>query len=315
MQDNFGRNINYLRLSITDLCNYRCVYCMDSDSTKKCEHSEILSIEELVNIGKVSVECGINKIRITGGEPLLRQGILSLCEDLKAIDGLDELAITTNGTKLSEMAADLRSVGVDRLNISLDTLNKEKFSKLTRTGNLDEVINGIKAASNAGFENIKINVVLMAGINDDEIEDFVNITKESSVSVRFIELMPIGPCKEWYDERFMSTNAVVERVPNLTPVSRDGVASVYKLKGSRGTVGLISPISHYFCNECNRLRVTADGRLLPCLHSDLGYNVKGLSNSELKNVFHLAINNKPSGHHIVENHTSDNRDYMHKIGG
>ena len=275
----------------------------------------LLSIEELLIIGRTAIDCGINKIRLTGGEPLVRSDVLKLCEGLKSINGLDELNITTNGARLYEMASDLKDTGVDRINISLDTLNEEKYRKITRIGSIDKVLNGLEEAQRVGFKDTKINVVLMAGVNDDEIKDFVNITKDSSVSVRFIELMPIGPCKEWYDERFMSTNAVIERVPDLLPVSRDGVASVYKLKGSIGTVGLISPISHYFCNECNRLRVTADGRLLPCLHSDLGYNVKGLSNSELKNVFHLAINNKPSGHHIAENHTSDNRDYMHKIGG
>lgn len=315
MKDCFGRNINYLRLSITDLCNYRCIYCMDSHGVKKREHSEILSIEELINISKVSVDCGINKIRITGGEPLVRKGVLDLCEGLKKINGLEELAITTNGSKLSEMAKDLKSAGVDRINISLDTLDKDKFEKITRIGNLDEVLDGIDAVVHAGFNNTKINVVLMRGINDDEIETFVKYTKDNPVSVRFIELMPIGPSKEWYDNRYISTEEVIKRVPELIEAGKDGVSRVYKLGEAIGTVGLISPISNCFCKECNRLRVTADGRLLPCLHSDLEYNVRALSDKELMETFHTAINNKPVSHHIVENHTSDNNDYMNKIGG
>lgn len=315
MQDSYGRNINYLRLSITDSCNYRCVYCMDSDDAKKRKCRDILSIEELINIGKAAVNCGIDKIRITGGEPLLRKDILSLCEGLKAIDGLKELTLTTNGARLSEMAKDLRAAGVDRLNISLDTLKEERFKEITRTGSLDEVLKGIEASVNAGFTNTKINVVLMAGINDDEIEDFVNLTMNNPVSIRFIEFMPIGPYKERYDERFISTNAVLEKVPELIPVNRDGVANIFKLEGAMGTVGLISPVTNCFCDECNRLRITADGRLLPCLHSDMEYNVRGMSNKELIDTFYLAIKNKPRKHHIVENHISDNSDYMNNIGG
>lgn len=315
MQDKYSRNINYLRLSITDLCNYRCIYCMDSDGVKKRDHSEILSIEELINIGKIAVECGVNKIRITGGEPLVRKGVLELCKGIKAVNGLDELAITTNGAKLSEMAMDLKLAGVDRLNISLDTLNEDKYKKITRIGSLNEVIDGIKAADKAGFKNTKINVVLMAGINDDEIEDFINITRDNPISVRFIELMPIGPSKRWYSKRFMSTDEVLKKVPDLQHLEHDGVADMYKLSGALGSVGLISPVSHIFCGECNRLRVTADGRVLPCLHSNLEYNVKGLSTMEIKEVLIDAINNKPLRHHIVENHTSDNLSYMQTIGG
>lgn len=315
MQDNYGRNINYLRLSVTDLCNYRCIYCMDDDGVGKRNHDDILSIGELIDISKAFVSCGIDKIRITGGEPLVRKGVLNLCEGLKVIDGLKELVMTTNGKMLTEMAADLKSVGVDRLNISLDTLNGEKFRKITRIGSIEEVFRGLEASFKAGFDNIKINVVLMAGINDDEIEDFVNFTKDNPVSVRFIELMPIGPCKEWYEERYISTSIVLEKAKDLIPVKKDGVAGIYKLQNATGSVGLISPISNYFCSECNRVRVTADGRLLPCLHSDLEYNLKGLSDIELKKVFMQAVKNKPIGHHIIENRASDNSGYMHKIGG
>lgn len=315
MKDNYGRDINYLRLSITDLCNYRCIYCMDSEGILKREHSDILSIEELINIGKIAVECGINKIRLTGGEPLVRKGVLQLCEGLKAINGLEELVLTTNGSRLSEMAKELKAAGVDRINISLDTLNEEKFKKITRIGSLEDVRKGINESINAGFKDIKINVVLMAGINDDEIDDFIDITRNRAVNVRFIELMPLGPCKDWYDERFISTNIVTQKVPELKLVKKDGVANIYKLNDAIGTVGLISPITNIFCKQCNRLRVTADGRLIPCLHSDLEYKIRGLSDKELREAFHTAIKNKPCSHNIVEKHTSDNRDYMNKIGG
>ena len=275
----------------------------------------LLSIEELLIIGRTAIDCGINKIRLTGGEPLVRSDVLKLCEGLKSINGLDELNITTNGARLYEMASDLKDTGVDRINISLDTLNEEKYRKITRIGSIDKVLNGLEEAQKVGFKDTKINVVLMAGVNDDEIKDFVNITKNYPVGVRFIELMPIGASKEWYDERYISTNTVLERVPELSEIGKSGVSRVYKLKDALGTVGLISPISQCFCNECNRLRITSDGRLLPCLHSSLQYNIRGLSVNELIDVFNLAIKNKPEGHHIAKNHESDNKDYMNIIGG
>ena len=315
MQDNYGRNVEYLRLSVTDSCDYRCIYCMDGEVVNNhCKH-EILSIDELVNIGRAAVECGIKKIRITGGEPLVRKDLLDICKELKSIKGLNELAITTNGARLSQMAQDLKAVGIDRLNISLDTLNRDKFSTITRTGNLSDVLNGIEEANKAGFENTKINVVLMNGINDDEIDDFVNLTKDNPISVRFIELMPMGPSRQWYDTRFISTDVVKQRIPELTAIGQDGASSVYRLENALGTVGLISPISQCFCSECNRLRVTADGRLLPCLHSALEYNVRGLSGEELIEAFNTAIKNKPESHHIIENHASNNSGYMNAIGG
>ena len=315
MQDNYGRNINYLRLSITDVCNYRCIYCMDSDGIGNQKQGPLLSIEELINIGRTAVDCGIQKIRLTGGEPLVRKDVLKLCEGLGSIAGLAELALTTNGALLPEMAEDLKAVGVDRLNISLDTLNEAKFKRITRAGKLDEVLKGIEQAVKIGFENTKINVVLMAGINDDEIVDFVNLTRNYPLSVRFIELMPIGPGKTLYDTNYISNDVVLDKVPELVAIKQEGVSSLYKLKDSPGTVGLISPISHCFCESCNRIRVTADGRLLPCLHSDLEYSVRGLTQKELKDTFMLAVKNKPVSHHIIENHVSDNSDYMHKIGG
>lgn len=341
MQDRYGRKIDYLRLSITDLCNYRCVYCMGSEGVQKKDHSDILSIEELISVGKAAVACGVKKIRITGGEPLVRKGLISLCKELKAIPGLEELALTTNGAMLKEMAHDLKEAGVDRINISLDTLKEKRFSEITRIGKLSDVLSGIDAAKDAGFSEIKINVVLLGGVNEDEIEDFAAFAKDHSVQVRFIELMPIGPCKNWDKGRFVSADVVLEKAPGLVFRGKEGVARIYdfddleckeskndKSEGrsedrsegrskekSKGSIGLISPLSQCFCSECNRIRVTADGRLLPCLHRDLEYKLKGLSEDEMKKTMEAAIANKPDGHKMGDTHRSDNPDYMHQIGG
>lgn len=315
MLDSFGRDINYLRLSVTDTCNYRCEYCMDSGTSNGSRHGDALSTREFINICDAAIECGIKKIRITGGEPLTRPGITDLCRGIRSLEGIEELAITTNGALLKEMAYELKTSGVDRINISLDTLNEEKYRKITATGELTEVLQGIDAAFKAGFSNIKVNVVLMGGINDDEIMDFVNLTVDNDISVRFIELMPIGPCVRWEDSRFISTDTVLKVVPKLVPIEKNGVARLYRLENSRGTVGLISPLSNRFCNECNRLRITADGRILPCLHSDIEYSIRNFSRQEIIDTICTAVNNKPRQHYINEKHISDNKDYMHNIGG
>lgn len=315
MLDSYGRNIDYLRLSVTDACNYKCIYCMNSEGISRHNHCNVLSIEELINISKIAVDCGIRKIRITGGEPLLYEGIINLCVGLKSINGLEELSLTTNGSKLFTMSKALKNAGVDRLNISLDTLNEEKFKTITRNGNLKEVLQGLDAAVSHGFTNIKINVVLMKGINDDEIASFCNLTKKYPIQVRFIELMPIGPCKEGYKDKFVSTNAVLEALPELKAENKDGVARMYKLDNALGSVGLISPITNYFCEECNRLRVTSEGQLLPCLHSDLKYDLRGFSNQEIRNTICTAMKNKPKRHNISINNNSDNKSFMNQIGG
>lgn len=321
MQDQFGRPIEYLRMSVTDLCNYRCQYCMGADGVVKRDHSEVLSIEELIQVGKLAVDCGIKKIRITGGEPLVRKGIIDLCKGLKAIDGLEELSITTNGALLSQYANDLKLAGVDRLNISLDTLKEDRFQEITRLGSLQDVLDGIDAAIATGFSNLKINVVLMGGINDDEIADFVAFTIQKPIHVRFIELMPIGVCKDWEKSRFIPADIVLKKVPELVAVGTDGVSETFRLASvdgverALGTIGLIRPMTKCFCAKCNRLRVTADGRVLPCLHSDLEYQLKGLSELEQKKVIEQAIQSKPQRHHLNEYCSSNRLDCMHQIGG
>ena len=314
MNDNFGRKIDYLRLSVTDLCNYRCAYCMAEEGVPKRTHGDILSIEELAEVGEATVRCGVRKIRLTGGEPLVRRGILTLCERLRALDGLEELVLTTNGSLLGGMAADLKAAGIDRLNVSLDTLRPERFRAITRRGELRDVLDGLDAAKAAGFARTKLNVVLMGGVNDDEIGDFVALTSDNDWSVRFIELMPMGVCAAFPRERFLSADAVPAAVPELEPVGGDGVAELYRAPGHRGTVGLIRPLTRCFCATCDRIRVTADGKLKPCLHSSAEIPLRGLRGAALEDAIRGAARAKPERHHLVQS-GSDTPRSMFEIGG
>ena len=315
MNDEFGRDIYYLRLSVTDLCNLRCVYCMPEQGVPKRQHNEILSVEEIEEIVQACVACGIRKVRVTGGEPLVRKGIIDICQRISAIPDIKELCITTNGTLLPKYASELRKAGVNRLNISLDTLKSEKYREVTRCGELNEVLSGIDAAMKAGFDNIKINTVLIGGVNDDEVPAFVEMTRDKNIHVRFIELMPIGECAGWSRERFISNNSVLEKIPELTSEGSSGVAQTYRLPGGKGTVGLISPISSHFCPTCNRIRVTADGKLKPCLHSADEVNLKGLHDGQLVDTIAEAVRNKPQKHQLTENAQSSSKRNMNAIGG
>ena len=314
MLDRYGRTVDYLRLSVTDLCNYRCQYCMPAEGVEKRSHSEILSVEECVEIAQAAVNRGIRKIRLTGGEPLVRRGILEICRRIRAIPGLEELCLTTNGAFLPQMAAPLRDAGVDRLNISLDTLREDRFKAMTRLGILNDPFNGIQAAEAAGFQSLKLDTVLIGGFNDDEIEDFIDLTLDHDWEVRFIELMPIGPCAHWEKGCFLPADTVLERIPALQELAPHGVARRYQLPGARGTVGLISPISHNFCRACRRIRVTADGRLKSCLHSREEFSLKGLHGAALEAAIQQGILEKPLCHHLVEG-ASDTPRTMNRIGG
>lgn len=314
MEDNYSRKIEYLRLSITDLCNYRCIYCMGKDGVKKKSHDDILSIEELTEIVRASYTLGIRKVRLTGGEPLLRRGVLTLCENIKKIDRDIELCVTTNGSLLYEMAKPLKEAGVDRINLSLDTLVPEKFAQITRTGKITDVINGLKAATLAGFQGTKINVVLIGGLNTDEITDFLELTKYNDYSVRFIELMPMNVCKSWDKSRFVSNDIVLSALPDMIKLSDDGVSKLYRKEGYKGTIGLISPMSHLFCYQCNRIRVTCDGFLKPCLHSKEEYPLRGLGEDALVDAIRQGILSKPLRHNLDEFSTQTPRD-MNRIGG
>ena len=315
MLDNYGRQITYLRLSVTDLCNLRCLYCMPAHGIEKLPHSAILTLEEIEEIVGAAVRCGIRKIRLTGGEPLVRRGIIDICRRISAIDGVEELCMTTNAVLLPRYARDLREAGVSRLNISLDTLRPERFAQISRIGTFADVQAGLAAARETGFDRIKINCVLMGGVNDDEIRDFVELTRNEKIGVRFIELMPIGECADWDRERFLPGSVVLERVPELKPWGDDGVSVLYKLEGGLGTVGLITPVSSHFCPTCNRIRVTSDGKLKPCLHSAGEINLKGLHGEELYQTMRKAIAEKPRRHHIAEDGKSASLRNMNAIGG
>lgn len=313
MKDRFGRNITYLRISVTDLCNLRCKYCMPESGVKSLCHSDILSIEEIVEIVKVASKNGIKKIRLTGGEPLVRRGFINLCKQISKIDEIEDIAITTNGVYLKDMADELFENKVRRINFSLDTLIKEKYNDITRRNDFDKTMESLFYAIKKGFK-VKINVVLIGGFNDDEIQDFVNLANDYDLEVRFIELMQIGETANWSKDKFVSNKIVLEKVPKLEFDGVSGVAKIYKIKGQKGRIGLISPISCSFCEDCNRIRLTSDGKLKPCLHSKDEINLKGLSGEELEEVFKRGIFEKPEKHHLEDGKSESARD-MNKIGG
>lgn len=313
MKDRFGRNITYLRISVTDLCNLRCKYCMPESGVKSLCHSDILSIEEIVEIVKVASKNGIKKIRLTGGEPLVRRGFINLCKQISEINEIEDIAITTNGVYLKSMADELFENKVRRINFSLDTLVKEKYNDITRRNDFDKTMESLFYAIKKGFK-VKINVVLIGGFNDDEIQDFVNLANDYDLEVRFIELMQIGETANWSKDKFISNKIVLEKVPELEFDGVSGVAKIYKIKGQKGRIGLISPISCSFCEDCNRIRLTSDGKLKPCLHSKDEINLKGLSGEELEEVFKRGIFEKPEKHHLEDGKSESARD-MNKIGG
>lgn len=317
MIDNYGRVIDYMRISVTELCNLRCRYCMPEDGIVKRAHDEMMTAEETIDAVKAAVSLGIKKIRITGGEPLVKRGIVKLCDAISAIEGVEELCITTNGTLLPKFGKELREAGVSRVNISLDTLDPDKYREITRVGELSNALAGIDAAFEAGFDNIKINNVLMGGFNDDEIEDFVKLTVDRPIEVRFIELMPIGGGMDFDRSGFISCQQVLSKVPELEPLEHsEGVAVLYRLPGAKGRVGLIRPISCEFCGDCNKIRLTSDGMLKPCLHSDAELCIKGLQLDEMTEVMKRAVLQKPEMRDKLD---ADNPSHagrnMNSIGG
>lgn len=315
MKDRYGRTIKYLRLSVTDLCNCRCVYCMGENGVPRLPHSAILSFEEIEEIVRAAVSLGVTKVRLTGGEPLVRRGIDELVRRLRGIEGVEELAMTTNGARLAEYAEALKEAGLDRLNVSLDTLDPEKFRRITRIGELRDTLDGTDAARRAGFERIKLNTVLMGGVNDDEIAEIAALAKDGAFDVRFIELMPIGECTDWDRRRFLPAERVLEYLPKGERVPSDGVAELWRPAGFRGTVGLIRPLSHRFCADCDRIRVTADGCLKPCLHSAREIPLRGKHGEALVRTIAKGMQTKPREHHMADGHASESRRGMNRIGG
>ena len=274
------RTINYLRLSVTDRCNLRCMYCMPEEGVDFVPHSEVLSYEEMLHLVRISVQSGIRKVRLTGGEPLVRRGFIPFLEKLSAIEELKEITLTTNGVLLKEYAAQIRHCGICRINISLDSLKPERFFRITRRDLFHKVWEGIEEAERLHFHPLKINVVAMKGINDDEVLDFARLTLDKPFHVRFIEWMPIGENNNWTSERFITTGELrsrIESLGTLVPVEHDamdGPAERYRIQGAKGEVGFISAVSSHFCDTCNRLRLTSEGRLRGCLFSDKEIDVK-----------------------------------------
>ena len=317
MIDKLGRDITYLRISLTDKCNLRCRYCMPEEGVCKRSHHEMMNEDEVVTAVEVAASLGIHKIRLTGGEPLVKKNIVSICRRVAAVEGIREVCMTTNGLLLPKLGKQLREAGVSRLNLSLDTLDPQKYAYITRIGRLEQFEAGLQAALEAGFDKVKINAVLIGGFNDDEIGSLANLTMKYPVDMRFIELMPIQDHDEFGESAYVPYSSVLRKLPEATPVPKDGgVAKLYRLPGAKGNIGLISPISAHFCGECNRLRLTADGKLKPCLHSSDEYSIKGLRFDDMKAVFKQAIWNKPAWHGDLDIlHRSQAGRNMNEIGG
>jgi len=321
--DTFGRKINYLRLSVTDRCNMRCRYCMPEDGVEKLAHQDILSYEELERIARAAVAIGIEKIRVTGGEPLVRKGIVPFLAGLSGIPGLRQLVLTSNGLMLEEMAAELRGAGVQRLNISLDSLDPARFCQITRTGDLERVLAGIAAADRAGFP-VKINMVVMRGVNDDEIEAVASLALDRPYTVRFIEYMPASRAERW-QSLVLPGEEILKRLAArfpLLPVPRGelaGPAQEYRIPGAAGTLGIITPVTGHFCGDCNRIRVTSTGAAKSCLFSGDELDLKpflGEGDARLlEDALRRIVLGKPGRHQLSAQSASHTPFAMSAVGG
>lgn len=320
--DGHGRSVTYLRLSITDRCDFRCVYCMSEDMIF-LPRSQVMDTDELVAVAAAFVRQGVTRIRLTGGEPLIHPDLLTLVSRIKALPGLRELTLTTNGARLDTLAEPLKQAGLDRLNISLDSLNPERFRRLTRTGRLEKVLAGIDAARAAGFARIKLNTVMLRGRNDDEIVDLVRFARHRQLDLAFIEEMPLGDIVE-HDRAlsFMPSDAVLSRIEEHFPLQRSaeetgGPARYYRMADSPIRVGVISPHSNNFCGSCNRVRVTASGRLLLCLGNDNAVELRPLVGQpeRLEKAIADAIIHKPERHHFNLNEPTSIVRFMNLTGG
>jgi cyclic pyranopterin phosphate synthase len=324
ISDSFQRPINYLRISVTDRCNLRCVYCMPEEGVTLMSHRDILTYEEIYTVAKIAAGLGINKVRLTGGEPLVRLGLADLVKMLASIEEIDDLSLTTNGILLAENAAALKKAGLKRVNISLDTLRPERFREITRCGELEDTLKGIAAAHAVGLEPVKINMVVMAGVNDDELIDFARKTIDDGWHVRFIEHMPViadtpAPSR-LFSVREMRNR--IEALGRLEPWKVDvgnGPAKYFRLPGAKGTIGFITPVTEHFCYQCNRLRLTADGKLRPCLLSEEEIDLRealrsGAYADELKQLIEKAIACKPERHYLAEGKKRNGRPFS-QVGG
>jgi len=335
LSDTFNRPVNYLRISVTDRCNLRCIYCLPPEGINLLPHGEILTYEEIASVARLAAELGINKVRLTGGEPLVRAKLPELVNMLSDIDTIDDISLTTNGTLLKKYAGELERAGLKRVNVSLDSLKQDKFERVTRYHKLNDVLQGIETAKACGLNPVKINVVVMRGINDDEILDFANLTITEGWHVRFIELMPFAKDnppethstvrKTNVNPQFMSADEVKKRLDKLgklepsLPITGNGPAKYFRFFEAKGTIGFITPVSQHFCFDCNRLRLTAEGKLRPCLLSDREVDLRlplrsGASPEKLKKVIIEAIQSKPYKHKLHKGQASSKR-LMSQVGG
>ncbi len=311
MLDSYGRKISYLRIGVTDFCNLRCVYCMPPEGVTPKSHEEILRFEEVERVVRVAARLGIDKVRLTGGEPLVRKGIVDLVRMIAQIPGIRDLALTTNGMRLEELASDLKAAGLRRVNVSLDSLSPERFKEITRGGDLEQVWRGIDAARQAGLLPIKLNVVVMRGVNDDEVADFAGLTISQDLHIRFIELMSLGK-ESWHGLRHVPASELKARLENTSGVpwegkpleampsqDGDGPARYFRFAGAQGTIGFISAVTDHFCHSCNRLRLTPSGKVRSCLLSNrevdlLGPLRQGMTDAELEAFLARVIAEKPA---------------------
>jgi GTP 3',8-cyclase len=326
VQDDFSRQITYLRLSITDRCNLRCFYCSPVQEMVKLHHTDILRYEELLHLARLGVQAGMTKIRVTGGEPLVRLGVESFLASLKALPGLQEICLTTNGVLLAEKAAALWRAGLRRLNISLDSLRPERYARITGRDQLAQVWEGIHTAAAMGFAPIKINCVILRGINDDELLNFARLSLDHPWHIRFLEFMPIGSSTRWREDYYLPVAEMRDRLlqygslEELPLAVNAGPAQRFRYPNAQGEIGFISPISQHFCQQCNRLRLTADGRLRPCLFGDEELDLKEplrtkANDDTLLALFHQAILKKPVRHHLNQDIASPCVRSMASIGG
>ena len=322
--DSWQRQINYLRISVTDHCNLNCIYC-SAGSVPHLPRHEILTYEEIQRLVEIAASMGINKVRLTGGEPLLRPQLSTLVRMISCIEGIDDISLTSNGLLLSKYALELKEAGLKRVNVSLDTLKEERFTRITSRGKLGEVLRGIEAARHAGLDPVKINTVVLRGINDDETIDFARLTTEEGWHVRFIEFMPFS-ASDAEALKTVSTQEIREQIQSLgklepyTGRTGNGPARYYRLPGARGTIGFISPITEHFCHSCNRLRLTSDGQLRPCLLDSDEIDVKGplrngATTDELKQLIQQAVAAKRERHSLAEGSVTSQGRPMCQIGG
>lgn len=323
--DPCNRHLNYLRISITDRCNLNCIYCSPRDLIPRLSHDEILTYEEILRMVRIGIKLGISKIRVTGGEPLVRKGVYGFLNELSAMGRLSDLSLTTNGVYLKDHLKKIKSAGIKRINISLDTLNRAKFQKITGLDLFDKVWQGIQKAYESGFDPIKLNIVALNGINDDELTDMARLSFDYPFHIRFIEYMPMGDSQMGNGPLLLAPE-IKQRISvlgNLNPVRNsinDGPAQRYRFEGALGEIGFIHALSHHFCDRCNRLRLTASGQLRPCLLSDRHEDVKGplrsgCSDEQLADIFYRAVHHKPSDHNLAVHNPHSVCGQMRSIGG